>query len=220
VPGLRLQDLTFDDIQRYINDNLHYNNKMVQLAHDESGAQNLVLEIVNKAEGVFLWAKLVVHSLLQGLRNFDHISDLRKRLSMLPTGLEDLYRHMLMDIDTIYMEQASRIFQLYRAAQAQIAPYDDQTAPIPFTCFELSLALERDTELALAAEFKPLGFQHVVERCEIIDGILRTRCGGLLEIRGYARGCSTSLRAYGLCISYLHRLSKISSNYLKSGPFF
>jgi hypothetical protein len=200
VPGLRLQDLTFDDIQRYVSDNLQYNSKMVQLARDESGAHNLVLEIVDKAEGVFLWVKLVVQSLLTGLRNHDHISDLRKRLSILPAGLENLFRHMLKGIETVYMEQAAQIFQIYRAAQDQ-----NPTAPAPLTCIELSLALERNTELALTAEIKPFSVEEAVKRCEIVGSILRTRCGGLLEIHGYSPHYNIMPTSKYLSISFLHR---------------
>jgi hypothetical protein len=51
----------------------------------------LVEEIVEKANEVFLWVKLVVQSLLAGLGNRDSITDLQRRLRELPSDLEKLY---------------------------------------------------------------------------------------------------------------------------------
>jgi hypothetical protein len=43
-------------------------------------ARDLIMEVVTKADGVFLWVSLVVESLLKGLGNRDEIEDLRERV--------------------------------------------------------------------------------------------------------------------------------------------
>jgi hypothetical protein len=71
-PSLRLQDLTHDDIQLYVEDKLGIDERMqclsnlasFKMEHDE-----LVKEVVRKADGVFLWVTLIIKSLLRGLRN-------------------------------------------------------------------------------------------------------------------------------------------------------
>jgi hypothetical protein len=69
-PTLRLQDLTFNDIKQYVDDELGANDQMQELQRrNPEEAPKLVLEIIDKADGVFLWVKLVVLSLLRGLRN-------------------------------------------------------------------------------------------------------------------------------------------------------
>jgi hypothetical protein len=54
---------------------------MLQLKkEDPQNAPQFVTEIVDRTSGVFLWVKLVVRSLLDGLSNFDRISDLQASL--------------------------------------------------------------------------------------------------------------------------------------------
>ena len=82
---------------------------------DPVGASSLVKTIVNKTNGVFLWESIVTRFLLEELRNHDSVFDLQKRLDMLPPGLDALYSHMISHINPLYIEQASRIFQIYDA---------------------------------------------------------------------------------------------------------
>lgn len=91
-PGLMLHRLTFDDIRAYTTGKLKTHARMVQLEMIEpTEAPKLVLGIVEAANGVFLRVKRAVSSLLQGLRNHDRISDLQKRLRLLPRDLEEFY---------------------------------------------------------------------------------------------------------------------------------
>lgn len=119
--GMRLQDLTFDDIRLYVGDKLSTSPRFEKLRIQEpQRAPELVKEIVAKANGVFLWVRLVVQSLREGLENQDTIQDLQRRLKSLPADLEALYRTLCTRIDPFYAEQASRIFQLVRAARMAV----------------------------------------------------------------------------------------------------
>lgn len=90
--GLILQHLTHDDIRKYVRNRLSINKRMKELEHEEPALRpRLAFEIVSKASGVFLWVKLVVHSLPEGLGNYDRGADLERRLQELPEDLEDLY---------------------------------------------------------------------------------------------------------------------------------
>ncbi|KAK3368750.1 hypothetical protein B0H63DRAFT_529118 [Podospora didyma] len=90
-PKLRLHDLTMGDITAYVN-KIQQNSQMTELsAQDPEGARALVAEVVTAADGVFLWVRLVVISLQDGLRNNDTIPILKERLRELPTDLEDLF---------------------------------------------------------------------------------------------------------------------------------
>jgi hypothetical protein len=65
-------------------------------------ASALIDEIINVADGVFLWVQLATKSLIDGMSNHDTILDLRKRLKQVPTELVGLYEHMLNSIDPFY----------------------------------------------------------------------------------------------------------------------
>ncbi|KAI8277551.1 hypothetical protein K4K59_009456 [Colletotrichum sp. SAR11_240] len=108
---LHLHDLSQADIHTFIRDELQGNGRFRRLRSlNEGDAESLALEIVARAQGVFLWVLLVVRSLLEGLRNEDDIHDLRMRLRALPTGLKDMFKRMLDTIDEFYRKRTSRLF--------------------------------------------------------------------------------------------------------------
>ncbi|RAL60236.1 hypothetical protein DID88_000016 [Monilinia fructigena] len=157
-PSLKLQDLTVSDIEKYVSDNLAANTHYQILASREpTKAPALVHELVHKADGVFLWVKLVTQSLISGMRNRDTISDLRRRLDDIPGDLEDLYSHMLSYIHPFYLRHASRLFQIVNAAQqeARIIGRED-VDQLPLTVLALSLAVDEDSTLAITARICPL----------------------------------------------------------------
>src|SRR5450756_2194007 len=67
-PKLRLQNLTYHDIETYVNDRVRNNLEFQRLERNLGQSQQtsaLVSEIVQMADGVFLWVQLVVDSLLR-----------------------------------------------------------------------------------------------------------------------------------------------------------
>ncbi|KAF2096455.1 hypothetical protein NA57DRAFT_43108, partial [Rhizodiscina lignyota] len=107
-----LQDLTRDDIALYVRNKLEEDPTFVHARKEDDRYDQLVVEIVDKAQGVFFWVFLVVRSLLDGLTNADTLQTLQKRLRLLPSDLEEYFQHMLDSVDDIYQTQMARTFQL------------------------------------------------------------------------------------------------------------
>ncbi|KAE9374106.1 hypothetical protein N431DRAFT_371507, partial [Stipitochalara longipes BDJ] len=171
-PSLRLQDLTSSDIRHYVDDKLDTNARMGALKNsDPASASLLVRTIVNKANGVFLWVYIVTRSILEGLRNHDSILDLQRRLDMLPSDLDALYSHMIRHMNPLYIEQASRIFQIYDAF------WGNNYTP---TILELELAVTADYSSAMAPPSKMTQLE-IEDRCQRMAAHLKSRCEGLLE---------------------------------------
>jgi hypothetical protein len=117
VPGLKLQDLTQDDIKNYVNQKLGSDRHMQWLLQKNPRDGNwLITEIVQRASGVFLWVILVVRSLIHGFRSGDGMQHLRQRLNALPVDLENLFGHILERIEPDYQEESSKIFQIFRGS--------------------------------------------------------------------------------------------------------
>jgi hypothetical protein len=174
LPSLKLQNLTYGDISHYVKDKLGSHRYMVQLSQHYAAQVSLLIdEIVEKASGVFLWVKLVVKSLLHGLRDYNRISDLQKRVRHLPADLEALYAHMLEHTDPFYHEQASQIFQIVRAAQKRSSD--------KVTLLNLSWAEDEGETLAENAPIQPLTNEEISMRCQTMDARLKSVCVGLLE---------------------------------------
>lgn len=203
-PKLRLHELTCTDITTYVDEKLAAHPRISELsAEDARGVQELCMEIVDNAAGVFLWVKLVVRSLLEGLQNYDRLTDLRRRLRLLPRDLESLFSHMLHNIPAEYKMESSRMFQIVRSHYAN-------------TNFELSaLALGLAEGLGVeACEARTANSElseditHYIE--EQVAGRLRSRCVGLLEIR--MRKVNTTYYRFGSynmptvpCVDFLHK---------------
>ncbi|CZR54072.1 uncharacterized protein PAC_03955 [Phialocephala subalpina] len=181
---LRLQDLTYSDIEHYVSSKLSSHPRYHKVVQEEPiRAPELIDQIVRKADGVFLWVKLVVQSLLSGFGNRDSIKDLQQRLKLMPGDLEHLYSHMFSSISPFYKVQASQYFQLVRTAreQCRVSNHDDDNSE-PLTLIELSLAEDDDPDLAITAPIRPLKEHFKISRCELAQARLQVRSMGLLEI--------------------------------------
>jgi hypothetical protein len=70
--GLRLQDLTYRNIEYFVRHKMHCSSTFEALSTREPEAASALIEnVVQKADGVFLWVKIVVKSLINGMRNRD-----------------------------------------------------------------------------------------------------------------------------------------------------
>ena len=171
-PGLMLQYLTYDDIKLYIEAKFAESERFREIStEDPQHAQELHMSIVDRASGVFLWVRIAVESLLDGIQNFDRISDLRRRLDLLPSELEALYVHIFKNLDPLYLEQAAKLFQLVG------------TAITPLTPLQLALADEEDPLIVYEEDLQPLTKAEMVRKCREVEGRLKSRCRGLLEIQ-------------------------------------
>jgi hypothetical protein len=117
-PNLKLQNMTHSDIRHFIDGKLARNKDFRAIgAGNPAAVKALTNEIIHRADGVFLWVRLVVQSLLNGLRNGDEISILQTRLRLLPRELEPLYVQLLGLIEPVYLPWASKAFQIVQAAR-------------------------------------------------------------------------------------------------------
>ena len=200
-PALRLQDLTHGDIQAYIEDRLVQDPSMQDLrAREPLETAELVQEIVAAADGVFLWVYLVVEGLLRGLGNCDEISDLKRKLRLLPKDLKQLYYYMILKVDDDYKEEAVSFFQLVNATQPL---ENDSTELRPMTLLSLCLAKERIDKLPLLAETCVRSPETLIHCCNTMSRRLQSRTGGLLEVQ--LQGARTNRIAPAMKVGYLHR---------------
>ncbi|KAH7347084.1 hypothetical protein BKA66DRAFT_381757, partial [Pyrenochaeta sp. MPI-SDFR-AT-0127] len=174
-PQLRLQDLTKRDMEIYIRETLTKNARMVQFSkfypHE---ATKLVQEIREKADGVFLWVRLVVRLLIDGLEAGDNAEDLQEKLRLLPGDLRKLYRQMLGKMSDQYQAQAASIFQLLQAWKLIDCN--------PLGVLTLHFALQKPShDLQMPAY--PLDLDLLNFHYAQMSAQIRSRCCGLLEER-------------------------------------
>ncbi|KAI1852341.1 hypothetical protein JX266_002519 [Neoarthrinium moseri] len=119
-PGRRIDihDLTHDDVVRYTQSRLAEHPRWGQISREFVETAPLVEKITSRAQGVFLWVKLVTQSLRDGMTNYDTPNDLQKRLESLPSDLESLYKVILDSVDQVYHQKMAETlkFALSRSA--------------------------------------------------------------------------------------------------------
>ena len=94
-PGFSIHELTTGDIHRYTEGRLQNAISGNLTRAGKSALSSLIEDIINKAEGVFLWVRLVNDELIEGLCEGDSIEELRNLLSGIPTELGELYTRTL-----------------------------------------------------------------------------------------------------------------------------
>ena len=113
-PSLRLQDLTSNDIRKYVDAQLLDAMKSYSVSSrgDTYRIQRMIEEIVKRAEGVFLWVVVAVRNIRQGLCGIVDLSELEKEIDDLPVEIEGLYLQILRRIKPPYQRDAAKIFQI------------------------------------------------------------------------------------------------------------
>lgn len=190
--SLRLQDLTLDDIWSFAQDRLTQHPLMQDLEDETPGATSSLVEaITSKASGVFLWVAVVVKLLMRGLRDYDDIEDLHRKVYDLPEELEDLYSHMFRAMSKADRKQGSKYLQIMLESSRVHGHF-------PLTPLQLSYAEGEDYTESNLESVNVLSQSAEDRRVEKIEGRLRSRCCGLLEVQ----------RIPGenfLVVSFLHR---------------
>jgi hypothetical protein len=193
-PSLRLEELTYNDIKKYVTARLSVDSNFSLLIKREFEFANKLLDrIVGKAGGVFLWVNLVVSSLLDGMKYGDRVSDLQRRLDSLPPDLEDLYDRILNNLEPFYFEHATQYFRLMAACHR----------PPPALTF--LFADEESPAFALGSFKTNPVYSDSELQVETMRRRLNSRCKGLIEI---GRQAPRDSSFHTPTVQYLHKTVK------------
>ena len=189
-PSLQLHHLTQRDITSFVNQEL-LDTKLIKTLEleDRERCSELLVEIVEKADGVFLWVHLVVRDLLECLENGDGVQDLRRKLDAMPPDLYGFFNSMLDRLEDFYFEQAYRLFKVA------------VTAGNPLSLLTYSYVLEGDDFDPISTGVDFMTKSQLSSRCKVMESRLNSRCRGLLEVK------ASSLRDVNILdqVDFLHR---------------
>ncbi|KAK2591381.1 hypothetical protein QQS21_010925 [Conoideocrella luteorostrata] len=175
-PHLRLEDLTAGDMKSYIVSKLKFPST--------TGIQNDVLpdditsDLLQKAEGVFLWLYIVINDLNMGIQNGYDMDDLHRRVSRLHGDLAKLYEDMwsrLNDNEEIYRERAAFYLRLIIVALALNLN--------GVLVIEMLLAPTEKANQILTSEDEPTEFgDFSFSACQKLQQNVLVSCAGLVDI--------------------------------------
>lgn len=198
---LRLEDHNYDDILRFVRDTISSCAEFPHLQQEGPEWDSLINEIVEKANGVFLWVFLVTRSLMRGLINGDSIHTLHLRLREFPPELEPYFMHMFKSIEQVYLQETAELLQISAAARE----------PHPTMLYQALLApsIEAYGD-GLKMLFETSNLKAFVNSLEVTKRRVNARCQDLLE----TTICPLSVSAYsnpfmeayhGSKVEFLHR---------------
>ncbi|KAL9615649.1 MAG: hypothetical protein Q9160_009355 [Pyrenula sp. 1 TL-2023] len=183
IPQMRLQDLTRADITKYVDDYFQEATKRSQLGRiDKMQVQMLNAEVVDKADGVFIWVRYVLKSLIYGAKRCSTWEELQQHLKRCPTEIHDLYREMWRrqnPDEEIYQEEAAMYF--YMATQQPWGARRHR-GHSNFSVFDVMLASNQKIQNKILSKEEKVPLSELIELCNNTEERLAVRCAGLLQI--------------------------------------
>lgn len=173
-PKIRVHDWTSGDIAKYVSEDLKTSFQNINPYGITSNNQELMMYLigktVGKAEGIFLWAKLVVKDLESGIEDYEEETNLKQRLQSLPEGVNSLYGAIFAKIPSKDLRHAVNYFQ--------IVSHASRTHQV-LTLLYYSL-IEEGPQKALDRPFAAIPIEEQVDRCRKTRGLILKRTRNLL----------------------------------------
>lgn len=145
------------------------------VTHCSKNYSDIIRAVVDRANGVFLWVRLVCDCLRRAVRRSKSAASLRRIVKDLPSDLSDLFQRILDQIDPEDVTEAYFMLSIVAAA------------PKPLSPAELLCSLAYGSDLEEYEEFQPclsLGDERISSHEEMrFSTRVCTICGGLLETR-------------------------------------
>jgi hypothetical protein len=198
---LYVHQFTRSDMKGYVEDLLHNDERFTELetSNSEGDVQSLVTDVVEKAEGVFLWVFLVVRALLEGLCDADNILGLQHRLAAIPNDLDQYFDKMLLDIDPSARAQTAHIFEITLEAADKL----------PLMCYWF--AQDEDIKSTTKAEQQSISKETAAKQLTETTRRLNTASRGLLKASGIGpdggidSGIEEKQWLFDFRVDFLHR---------------
>jgi hypothetical protein len=187
-----LQELTRGDIKEYVRGELVRHPAWKSLAQpNNTQYKEIVAEVLERADSVFLWVFLVVNLLLEGLTNGDTMSLLQHRLRRIPSDLRDFFKYILESLDPIYNAHVAHFF---------IAALDTPE-PLPLMMYSFFEDEFDNPTYAQELGMTALELYEIIPRHKQTERRLNGRCKGLLEVYRDPDG----LDLFRYRVGFLHR---------------
>ena len=157
-----------------------FNRRDISLACRErlrgTRAADLAYDVVDRAEGVFLWAHMIAEDLTAAADRGDNEEELKQRLNACPSEMSDLFRHLLERQDIFYTKNPKPYLQVVKFAWAELS--------VQPTLLEVLIASQDQKELDSVLHTQGWAQYASIlnDRAANFETNLRARCMGLVEI--------------------------------------
>lgn len=167
--GFRMEDRNEPDIVAYINDKWA---TLAPIAGAGDELKKLKGDLIKKADGIFLWAHLALERIQTALRDGATVAELQETVNDIPDELGGLFSLLLGNINPKYASETNAMLAIALTAQR------------PLTLSEFRYAVALTSATSPASSHKDLEeSRNIVQDDETMKRRIKSRCGGLLEIK-------------------------------------
>ncbi len=166
--GFRMEERNEPDIAAYINDRW---SALAPLAGASEELKQLKADLIQRADGIFLWAHLALERIQAALRDGATVAELREAIEDIPDELGGLFALLLGSINPRYSAEANTMLSLVLSANR----------PLSLREFRYIMALTSSPSLSSHKELEES--QNIVQDDDAMRRRIRSRCGGLLEVK-------------------------------------
>ncbi|KAI1139173.1 hypothetical protein F5Y05DRAFT_412274 [Hypoxylon sp. FL0543] len=179
-PSLRIHEWTRDDIQIFVTDRFDEISDL-STSVNKHDLDTLAEVIVDKAEGVFLWVRVVLAAIEEGVLNGDDLEDLEGKVAAFPSELKDLYQHLFDSIPDYDRQKAFEILIFTH--------YQNTSIPQALLRYKFLGDISKDPDFATKLSMKPLREDELKGALIIASRQINGRCKGFLEISSAKQEC-------------------------------
>ena len=141
-----IQDYTKPDVERFVKEILKEDRSFTRAERADPRYRDFVSDVIEKANGVFLWVYLVVRQLLKGLGETNRLRDLQNRLKTMPQDLETYFQQIFDRIDRADRTESAKVFLITAHAVSSLS----------VTAYHYLEEEERNPDFALEAAPQPM----------------------------------------------------------------
>ncbi|PKS12546.1 hypothetical protein jhhlp_000754 [Lomentospora prolificans] len=166
--GFRMEDRNGPDITAYINDAW---SKLLPLVRAGDSMKQMKSQLIQRADGIFLWAHLALERVQTALRDGATVAELSTAVEEIPDKLGDLFALLLGNIEKRYIKEANVMLSVVLSAHR------------PLTLGEFRYITVLQGDAGLSSHEKIENSPNMVQDDEAMKRRIRSRCGGLLEVK-------------------------------------
>lgn len=170
---LAIHEFTKEDMKTHARQRLYRKKKFKELQQTSGAAcDELLKQIADRAQGVWLWVYLVTHDLVHAVNRDEDIQTLQRIFDQLPPDLEAYFEHIIRKIKPGFRAEMAQIFLITI----------EEVQPLPLFAFSLLERERREPNYAVLAPVSPLCPKDVEEAEKSWKGRIQNRCGDLLVV--------------------------------------
>ena len=201
---MRLQDLTFADMELYTQQEFKKYPLMTRYAHKQPSQYRQILQdLPRKADGIFLWLYLAIQDLKAGIMKLDSLETLQKRLTRMDSSLDGLFSQLLSAVDPEHLSELALHLQLV------LYNHFDNFIDLAFGAHEELRRNLRKIWVWPSSDVSESTINELSQQLQDLEMRIQAQSAGLLDI--YKEQCFTDNMSKCKCVIYSENLSTFSS---------